>query len=226
MTERSRAPGGEIDQASFEFVHDKDASEDSEWSTRWNRVTPLGALDIRQLQQRVVSCDRCHLRSTCTQVVFGEGKTDAKIMFIGEAPGAQEDQEGRPFVGRSGKLLDKILEACELSREDVYITNIVKCRPPENRTPKPEERDYCMSYLRAQVQLIKPDVIVTLGAAATQGLIDPRARITRMRGRWQEWNGVKVMPTFHPAALLRDPRKKKPVWDDIQKVLDMVKGEN
>ncbi len=175
---------------------------------------------IDALREVALDCRRCHLRATCKGVVFGEGKPDADLVFVGEAPGADEDRLGRPFVGRAGKLLDRIIAAAGLQRNLVYITNIVKCRPPENRTPSEFERDRCMPYLRTQMRLIRPKILVSMGAAATQGLIDADARITRMRGTWQEWNGIRVMPTFHPAALLRDPRKKAPVWEDIKMVLE------
>ncbi|MFP4200024.1 MAG: uracil-DNA glycosylase [Bacillota bacterium] len=175
--------------------------------------------DLEELERLALACQRCHLRGTCNGVVFGEGSPGARLVFVGEAPGADEDRQGRPFVGRAGRLLDRIFGACDLERGDVYITNIVKCRPPGNRTPTEEERNYCIPYLQVQMRLIQPDIIVTMGAAATQGLIDPRARITRMRGSWQWWHGIRVMPTFHPAALLRDPNKKAPVWEDMKKVL-------
>ena len=176
--------------------------------------------DLENLERFALECSRCHLRSGCKGVVFGEGSPRAQIAFVGEAPGADEDRLGRPFVGRAGKLLDRIIDACGLLRDEVYITNIVKCRPAANRTPTEEERNYCIPYLHAQMRLVRPGVLVSLGAAATQGLIRPDAKITRMRGTWQEWRGIKVMPTFHPAALLRDPRKRPPVWEDMKSVLE------
>ena len=181
--------------------------------------------DLGGLRTRVISCRKCPLRAGCEQVVFGEGDPDSELMLIGEAPGADEDRLGRPFVGRSGKLLDRILEACGLSRERIFITNIVKCRPPGNRTPSAQEREVCIPYLEAQVRLIRPRIMVTLGAAATQGLIDPRAKITQMRGTWQSWQGIRVMPTFHPAALLRDPSKKAPTRHDMERVMAELEGD-
>ena len=168
----------------------------------------------------MLSCTRCALSAGRTKLVFGEGNPQAKLMFIGEGPGYYENIQGRPFVGKSGQLLDKILGVCGFTRaEHVYIANIVKCRPPNNRTPLPEERETCLPYLYQQFELIKPKILVLLGATALQGLIDPNARITRVRGQWQEWKGYWVMPTFHPSALLRNPSLKRDAWDDFKKVV-------
>jgi len=139
-------------------------------------------------------------------------------MFVGEGPGETEDQLGRPFVGRAGQLLDRILTASGFAREEVYIANAVKCRPPGNRQPGTDEAEACLPWLRAQIRLIRPKLIVCLGAAATGILLDPKLRITSARGKWHDRNGLRYMPTFHPAALLRDPSKKRPVWEDMKKV--------
>jgi len=140
-------------------------------------------------------------------------------MFIGEGPGADEDALGRPFVGKAGKLLDKMIEAMGSRREEIFIANVVKCRPPNNRKPMREEMDMCLPYLRQQIRLIRPKIIVGLGGTAMEGLLGKPAGITRMRGIWQEYEGIKLMPTFHPSYLLRDPSKKKDAWLDLQAVL-------
>lgn len=173
---------------------------------------------LEDLRKAVLECRRCDLRNGCRGVVFGEGDPHAALMLVGEGPGAVEDELGRPFVGPAGKLLDRILAAAGFAREQVYIANIVKCRPPGNRLPTPEEAARCLPNLRAQMRLIAPRLVVCLGALATQVLVDSRARITAARGTWYERNGIRIMPTFHPAALLRDPSKKRPVWEDFKKV--------
>jgi len=173
------------------------------------------------LKQEVNQCTKCDLSKTRTNVVFGEGARNAKIMLIGEGPGYYEDQQGIPFVGKSGHLLDKILNVCGFSREEhVFIGNIVKCRPPNNRDPLPEERETCIPFLYKQIEMIDPKIIILLGATALKGLIDPNARITKVRGEWMEWKGRLVMPTFHPSALLRNEKLKRPVWEDFKKIVD------
>jgi DNA polymerase len=184
-------------------------------------VETLSALD--ELASEARACERCRLRSGCRGVVFGEGDPHARLMFVGEGPGRSEDEQGRPFVGAAGQLLDKIIVAIGYTREQVYIANIVKCRPPENRLPQPDEAQACLPWLERQIELIAPTVIVCLGALATQTLVSPEARITRWRGQWYERNGRLLMPTFHPAALLRDPTKKRPVWEDMKLVRDRLK---
>lgn len=181
--------------------------------------------DFENLRTEILGCKACRLRVGCKQVVFGKGNPQAYILFVGEGPGAQEDEQGLPFVGASGKLLDKIIEDAGIPQRDVFIANVVKCRPPENRTPLLDEVKTCKPFLMKQIELIKPCVIITLGAAATQALIDPNAKITKVRGKWHEIDGVKYMPTFHPAALLRDPAKKHSVWEDIQKVRDYYRDK-
>ncbi|QBG49089.1 uracil-DNA glycosylase [Verrucomicrobia bacterium S94] len=140
-------------------------------------------------------------------------------MFVGEGPGAEEDAQGRPFVGKAGKLLDKMIEAMGYTREQVYIGNVVKCRPPKNRKPLPEEMEMCLPYLRQQIRLIQPKIIVGLGGTAMEGLLGRPVGITRIRGVWQEYAGIRLMPTFHPSYLLRDPSKKKEAWADLKLVL-------
>ncbi len=175
-------------------------------------------MTIEQLEKQCLSCSRCSLRDGCKQVVFGAGSPEAQIMLIGEAPGSSEDQQGIPFVGSAGQLLSRILAAVNISREEVYITNIVKCRPPRNRMPDPDEIRSCLAYLHQQIAIIDPHIIVCLGSLSTRTLIDKNAMITRMRGQWKQIGSRLYMPTFHPAALLRDPRKKRPVWDDFKQI--------
>ena len=176
---------------------------------------------LETIRQFVGSCTRCGLHATRTHAVPREGCPTAKLMCIGEGPGYHEDQQGRPFVGASGQLLDKILAVSGFSRQtNVFIANIVKCRPPGNRDPLPEERQACLPLLLKQIEIINPAIIVLLGATALKGLIDLSARITQLRGQWLEWNGRLVMPTFHPSALLRNPELKRPVWEDLKHVID------
>lgn len=175
---------------------------------------------MEELKNKVLTCANCQLRAGCKQVVFGDGNPEASILLIGEGPGEDEDKLGRPFVGRAGQLLDKILAACGYTRaQHVYIANIVKCRPPKNRIPEPEERALCLQHLHRQIEIIQPRIIVLLGATALQGLLDPQAKITKTRGQWIDWQNIWVMPTYHPAALLRNPALKQPVWEDFKKIV-------
>jgi len=174
---------------------------------------------LDELRAVAMACEKCRLAKTRTQVVYGVGNPNADLMFIGEAPGRDEDEKGEPFVGRAGQLLTDIIKAMKLTRDDVYIANVIKCRPPENRNPEPDELDACRPYIRRQVELIQPKVIVTLGRFALQSLTEKAYGITSVRGQWLEYNGVKVMPTYHPAYLLRNPAAKKEVWADMKKVM-------
>jgi uracil-DNA glycosylase family 4 len=171
-------------------------------------------------------CTRCKLHTLGrSQVVFGVGNPQADLMFVGEAPGADEDIQGIPFVGRAGQLLTKIIEAIELKREDVYIANVIKCRPPQNRNPEPDEVETCEPFLFRQIDLIKPKVIVALGKFAAQTLLRTDAPISRIRGRVFEYRGAKLIPTFHPAYLLRNPSSKREVWEDMKLVKSLLKSE-
>ena len=171
-------------------------------------------------------CTRCKLHTLGrSQVVFGVGNPDADLMFVGEAPGADEDVQGIPFVGRAGQLLTKIIEAIELKREDVYIANVIKCRPPQNRNPEPDEVETCEPFLFQQIDVIKPKVIVALGKFAAQALLRTDAPISRLRGRVFEYRGSKLIPTFHPAYLLRNPASKREVWEDMKLVKKLLKSE-
>jgi len=175
---------------------------------------------LEAVATHVGQCRNCPLCQERTHAVPGEGNAESPdIMFIGEGPGADEDEQGRPFVGKAGQLLDKMIEAMGYQRTEVYIANVVKCRPPNNRKPQREEMDMCLPYLRQQIGLIRPRVIVGLGGTAMEGLLGRPVGITRMRGVWQEYEGIKLMPTFHPSYLLRDPSKKKEVWLDLQAVM-------
>jgi uracil-DNA glycosylase len=174
---------------------------------------------LDKLRGEAMSCERCALSSTRTTVVFGTGNPEAELMFIGEAPGRDEDLAGEPFVGRAGKLLTDIIQAMSLAREDVYIANVIKCRPPGNRNPEPEELAACRPYIRRQIELVDPKVIVTLGKFAFQSLLETTAPISQARGSWQTYDAIKVMPTYHPAYLLRNPSAKREVWEDMKKVM-------
>ena len=180
------------------------------------------SMTLDQLQNVCNECRKCELCETRTNVVFGTGNPKAKVMFIGEGPGENEDLQGEPFVGRAGKLLDKFLEAIDLDRTKIYIANMVKCRPPKNRDPKPEEQDACIGYLREQVKIIRPKIIVCLGRIAAQKIIDPNFKVTKQHGEWVERNGVLLMGTFHPAALLRNPSNKPYSLEDFIKIRDQL----
>jgi len=176
--------------------------------------------DLASLEKQVQNCRKCRLREGCQHVVFGEGKADARLMLVGEGPGMDEDRLGRPFVGRAGQLLDKILSAAELPRSEVYIANVVKCRPPGNRLPNPDEVQICRTYLEAQIRLIKPELLVCLGSLACRVIINPNVGITAIRGKWFKRHDIKIIATFHPAALLRNESYKRPVWEDFKQIRD------
>jgi DNA polymerase len=175
--------------------------------------------ELEELGREASICTKCRLAGTRTQVVWGTGNPNADLMFIGEAPGRDEDLQGQPFVGRAGQLLTDIIKAMKLSRDDVYIANVIKCRPPENRNPEPDELEACRPFIRRQIELIKPKVIVTLGKFALQSLTGKAHAVSAARGQWTEYDGIKVMPTYHPAYLLRTPSAKKDVWNDMKKVM-------
>jgi len=177
-------------------------------------------MNFESLKHEVLSCTKCPLHLSRTNVVFGNGNPQASIMLIAEAPGFYEDKSGIVFQGKSGELLDKILEASGFNRnEHLFISNIIKCRPPNNRPPTLPEKEACLPYLYQQIELINPQIIILLGATALKGLIDPNARITQVRGQWINWENRWVMPTYHPSALLRNPTLKRPVWDDFKAVV-------
>jgi DNA polymerase len=184
--------------------------------------------ELQMLEKKVSTCTRCaELASTRTQTVFGVGPLDAELCFIGEAPGADEDAQGKPFVGAAGQLLNKIIEACGLKREEVYICNIIKCRPPGNRTPKPDEAAHCREYLDAQLELMRPRFICALGGCAAQNLLGTNQPMGKLRGYFHEYKGIPVLCTYHPAYLLphRNPAKKQDVWEDMKMLLKRMGRE-
>jgi len=183
------------------------------------------AVELARLREEEIGdCRRCRLCEKRTNIVFGAGDPGARLMFVGEGPGHDEDLKGIPFVGRAGQLLTDIIAAMKLRREQVYIANVVKCRPPENRTPEPDEIEACRPFLERQIAIIRPAVIVCLGAVAVSSLIGASGGITKIRGTFREFNGIPLMPTFHPAYLLRSPDKKRDVWQDMQKVMALLAG--
>lgn len=180
-------------------------------------------LDWEQLEKECKTCSRCGLADSRTNIVIGKGSRKAPVMLVGEGPGKQEDLQGIPFVGQAGKLLDLMFSALMFSENDYYIANIVKCRPPGNRAPTAEEAYACLPFLRNQVKLVRPDIIVCMGATASKYIIDKNIRITAERGKWRQSKGFWIMPTFHPAALLRDPSKKGPMFEDFKLVKEKIK---
>ena len=193
-----------------------------------NEGGPLDPSEIfSALETTILSCQKCPLAATRTQAVPGEGNKQADLLFVGEGPGRDEDRLGKPFVGRAGQLLTKIIEAMKFTREEVYITNIVKCRPPNNRNPEPGEIEQCHPYLLRQIELIRPRVIVSLGKVATEFFIPNMKTISSVRGQFQVFRDIPLMPTFHPSYLIRQPDNrplKKKVWDDMKKVMALLDG--
>lgn len=174
--------------------------------------------DLRSMQDAIKDCSKCKLHSTRTQLVFGKGNPNADLLFVGEAPGRDEDQIGEPFVGRAGKLLTDIIASIGLSRDEVYICNVIKCRPPQNRPPEPDEILSCSPYLKAQIQMVQPKLICTLGKFAAQTLLATDVPISALRGNFATYMDIPLMATYHPAYLLRNPEAKKDVWEDMKKV--------
>lgn len=185
-----------------------------------SQTLPESNETLEDIHNTVGNCTRCPLHEGRTKIVHSTGNRQADLMFIGEAPGANEDAAGLPFVGRAGQLLDKIIAAIDLKREDVFIGNVNRCRPPGNRQPTQAEADVCKQFLLREIAVVRPKIIVVLGNTATQNLLNTKVGITKLRGEFQDYFGVKVMPTFHPAYLLRDPSKKRETWEDMKKVRD------
>jgi len=179
-------------------------------------------LTLADVRKELGDCKRCKLHQTRRTIVFGEGNERATLMFIGEGPGYDEDVQGRPFVGKAGQLLTKIIESINLPREDVYIANIIKCRPPQNRNPEPDEIESCNPFLMKQIRVIQPKIICALGAFAAQTLLKTDTKITALRGKFFELEGIKVIPTYHPAFLLRNPERKREVWEDMKKIAEWL----
>jgi uracil-DNA glycosylase family 4 len=182
------------------------------------------AAELAALGGAAAGCTRCRLCEGRNRVVFGSGNPDAELMFIGEGPGAEEDRQGLPFVGAAGELLTRIIQAIEMTRDEVYIANVVKCRPPGNRDPQPDEVAACRGYLERQIALVRPRAIVALGRVAAQTLLGSDAPIGRMRGQWFRVQGIPTMVTYHPAALLRNSALKRPTWEDVQQVRDLLRS--
>ena len=174
---------------------------------------------LEELREFIGDCKRCKLGYGRTNLVFGEGSPQARLVFVGEGPGREEDLEGRPFVGEAGRLLTRIIHAMGLEREEVYICNVVKCRPPKNRDPEDDEIQTCIPFLKKQLDLIRPQVICALGRIAAKGLLEKEIKITQERGKWHYYQDIPVMPTYHPAYLIRNPSAKRPVWEDVQKIM-------
>jgi DNA polymerase len=186
------------------------------------RAAAKGRETVADIRADLGECTRCGLCESRTHIVFGEGSPNAQLVFVGEGPGFDEDKCGRPFVGAAGQLLTKIVAAMQLTRETVYIANIVKCRPPNNRNPKPEEIGQCLPFLKRQLAAIRPRAICALGSVAARTLLETETPISRLRGRFQPFQGIPLMPTFHPAYLLRNPEKKRDVWEDVQQIMKML----
>ncbi len=182
-------------------------------------AAPAPRPTLEEVREELGECTRCKLHTGRTQIVFGVGNPHAKLVFVGEAPGADEDAQGEPFVGRAGQLLTKIIQAMGMQREDVYICNIIKCRPPNNRTPEADEILACSPFLLKQLRVIGPAFICALGGPATQTLLQTKEPITRLRGKFYDFHGIPLLPTFHPAFLLRNPHEKKTVWEDMKLLL-------
>ena len=193
---------------------------------QWGQVAPTYAETLADIQADLGDCQRCRLARGRNNIVFGDGNLSAKLLFVGEGPGFEEDQRGKPFVGAAGQLLTRIIEAIKLTRSQVYICNIIKCRPPGNRNPESDEINTCFPFLERQIAAIRPDFICALGTFAAQTLLQTAAPISRLRGRFHDYKGIKVLPTFHPAYLLRNPNRKREVWEDMKMLMKEYDYEN
>lgn len=206
------------------FAPDKPASEGTEANeARGGNRDPMESLE--EIRAELGECARCELGRSRKNLVFGVGNPHARLVFVGEAPGRDEDLQGEPFVGEAGQLLTKIIQAMGFDRSDVYICNVLKCRPPGNRDPLPSEVEACSSFMLRQVKAINPKVVVALGKFAAQTLLQSKEIISRLRGKFHDYHGIPLMPTFHPSALLRDPAKKREVWEDMQQVMKLLGKE-
>jgi len=200
------------------------APPESALFNRMGSAAPASAETLEQIWQDIGECTRCGLCEGRTQVVNTHGNRRARLMFVGEAPGADEDAQGKPFVGRAGQLLTKMIEAMGIKREDVIIGNVNRCRPPGNRQPTLEEAAICRPFLFREIAVVQPEIIVVMGNTALRNLLEVREGISRVRGKFQDFRGIKVMPTFHPAYLLRDPSKKRETWEDLKQVMDYLQN--
>jgi uracil-DNA glycosylase family 4 len=201
-----------------------DCDAKSLWTIRhWGGISESASTEtMADIRADLENCRRCGLCDVRTQIVFGEGDVNARLVFVGEGPGYEEDKRGVPFVGAAGQLLNKIIEAMHLTRDAVYIGNIIKCRPPGNRNPKPDEIEACKPFLERQLKVIKPDFICALGTFAAQTLLRTETPISKLRGEFYDFMGIKVLPTYHPAYLLRNPEKKRAVWEDMKKLMSAL----
>jgi uracil-DNA glycosylase len=220
-------PRGEGTEPELKMASNDNLLSDTDGDLFSDSSGAFQAKSLEELRAAIGDCRRCKLWPGRTHLVFGVGNPKAKLMFIGEGPGRDEDLQGVPFVGRAGQLLtDIITKGMGLRREEVYIANVVKCRPPENRNPESDEVASCEPFLKKQIDLVRPKIIVALGKFAVQTLLQSKAPITKLRGQWHSYHGIKLMPTFHPAYLLRNPADKKLVWEDIKKVIQELRDEN
>lgn len=210
---RNGCTGFDCSQTSLKILNRLDGS---------NHAAAADRETLADIRNDLGDCTRCGLCESRTHIVFGEGNPNAQVVFVGEGPGFDEDKCGQPFVGAAGRLLTKIIAAMQLTRETVYISNIVKCRPPKNRNPEPGEIRQCLPFLKRQLATVNPRVICALGSVAARTLLDTETAISRLRGRFDEFLGIPVMPTFHPAYLLRNPEKKRVVWEDVQQIMKML----
>jgi DNA polymerase len=188
-------------------------------------TTACRAETLEEIRADLGDCQRCSLGRTRTNIVFGSGDPKASLVFVGEGPGGREDEQGEPFVGEAGLLLNRILFAMGLEREDVYICNVIKCRPPRNRNPEADEIAACEPFLKRQLDAINPDVLVALGKFAAQTLLEDKTPISKLRGEWRSYNGIDLMPTFHPAYLLRNPAHKRELWQDMKQVMQRLRSQ-
>lgn len=193
---------------------------------KWGQGPQIGSETLADVRTDLGDCHRCRLSQGRSKIVFGDGDPKAQLVFVGEGPGFEEDQQGKPFVGPAGQLLTRIIEAINLTRSQVYICNIVKCRPPGNRNPEPEEINTCFPFLERQITAIQPDFICALGTFAAQTLLRTTTPISRLRGRFHEYRGIRVLPTYHPAYLLRNPEKKREVWEDMKMLMKEYRYED
>ena len=209
-------------QLGLDFVRGTPEAPARDEARSEREVLLSGTLSLEEIRQVLGDCKRCKLHAHRTQVVFGVGSPKADLVFVGEAPGADEDAQGEPFVGAAGQLLNKIIIACGMKREEVYILNILKCRPPGNRPPLPDEAANCRGFLDRQLELIRPRFLCALGATAAQNLLGTTQSIGKLRGSFQQYNGIPVLCTYHPAYLLRSPEKKREVWEDMKRLLEKM----
>lgn len=206
----------------FIRAHAEAAQEFPPLRVRYRIRRETNVQSMEEVERELGDCRRCPLHRDRTHIVFGEGSVGAKLVFVGEAPGADEDRQGRPFVGKAGQLLTRIIEAMGMRREDVYICNVLKCRPPGNRTPLPQEMEICGPFLEKQLSVIRPTVICALGSVAAKALLKKDAPITALRGRFHDYRGIPCLPTYHPAYLLRNPAAKKQVWQDMKMIMERL----